>query len=488
MRAQSRPRHRRAAALAPWRMMLLLLAGLAVSGCATPRPDLARLYAQQAEMPEQPPVVLIPGALGSRLSDRETGREVWPGSLGKLLFGDYRELALEIDPRTLEPLPGSLVVSGITDRAAGRDFYSAIMRVLEEAGGYQLAEAGRAPAEGASNYYVFSYDWRQDSVHNVRKLDALIEQIRADHGDPDLKVDIIAHSLGGLIARYYGRYGTVDVLDDNDFPVSNRGAERMRRVILLGTPNLGAVNAFRTLKEGYPLLLSHIEPEIVATFPSTYQVLPHPINTWLVNTDGEPLERDHFSSEFWRRFRMSIFDEEVRDRIREGAADEREARARLELYEAWFDKRIERARRFVWSLTVPEPHPTVRFIVFGGNCHLTPARIVVEEAGGESVLRFRPEQVIDRREGVDYEKMMLEPGDGAVTKPSLLARQALNPTVTRHRYIYFPLDYAFFLCERHDRLTGNVHFQDNLLHMLLARDGREAGVENPRARRPGEEP
>jgi len=485
---RARTWHRNTGAPAASRMMFLLLAGIALSGCTAPRPDLARLYAQQAEMPEQPPVVLIPGALGSRLADRETGREVWPGSVGKLLFGNYEELALEIDPHTLEPLPGSLVVSGITDRAAGRDFYSAIMRVLEEAGGYRLAEAGRPPVEAGSTYYIFSYDWRQDNVHNVRKLDALIEQIRTDHGDPDLKVDIIAHSLGGLIARYYGRYGTVDVLDDNDFPVSNRGAERMRRVILLGTPNLGAVNAFRTLKEGYPLLLSHIEPEIVATFPSTYQVLPHPINTWLVTTSGEPLERDHFSSGFWQRFRMSIFDEEVRERIRAGAADEREARARLELYEAWFEKRIERARRFVWSLTVPEPHPTVRFIMFGGNCDLTPARIVVEEAGGESVLRFRPEQVADRREGVDYESLMLEPGDGAVTKASLLARQALNPTVTRHRYIYFPLDYAFFLCERHDRLTSNVHFQDNLLHVLLARESRELGVENPKVRRPGEQP
>lgn len=479
---------RRAPAHPALRPLALLLASLALAACTTPRPDLARLYAEQADMASQPPVILIPGALGSRLAERETGREVWPGSVGKLLFGGYEELALEIDPQTLEPLPGSLVVSGITDRAAGRDFYSAIMRVLEEAGGYRLAEAGHPPVAGANNYYIFSYDWRQDNVHNVRKLDALIEQIRTDHGEPDLKVDIIAHSLGGLIARYYGRYGTVDVLDDNDFPVSNRGAERMRRVILLGTPNLGAVDAFRTLKEGYPLLLTHIKPEIVVTFPSTYQVLPHPINTWLVSTDGEPLERDHFSSEFWRRFKMSIFDEEVRERIRRDAADEGEARARLELYEAWFDKRIERARRFVWSLTVPEPNPAVRFIVFGGNCDLTPARIVVEEAGGDSVLRFAPENVLDRRDGIDYEAMMLEPGDGVVTKASLLARQALNPTVTRHRYIYFPLDYAFFLCERHNRLTGNVHFQDNLLHVLLARDGRELGLANPGARRPGEEP
>ena len=65
---------------------------------------------------------------------------------------------------------------------------------------------------------------------------------------------------------------------------------------------------------------------------------------------------------------------------------------------------------------------------------------------------------------------MLEPGDGTVTKASLLARESLDPTVPRHEYSHFPLDYAFFLCERHDRLTGNPSFQDNLLHALLSVD------------------
>ena len=458
--------------------LAVILLGL-LAGCTGARPDLARLYAHQAESTPRPPVILIPGALGSRLAVAETGREVWPGSMRRLLMADYAALALEIDPDTLEPLPGPLVVSGLTDRAIGRDFYAAILKVLETASGYRRHAPGQAPLPGQRHYYVFAYDWRQDLVASVRQLDALIESFRADYGDPELQVDIIAHSMGGLIARYYGRYGTDDVLDDNEFPVSNRGAERMRWVVLLGTPNLGAVGAFQTLAEGYAIGLSRIPPEIVATFPSTYQVMPHPINTWLVTADGRQLERDHFSSFFWRRFEMSVFDAQVQARITRHAAGEAEAAALVQTYAAWFDKRIERARRFVWSLTVPEPEPKVRFIIFGGNCHLTPARIVVEKFRGDSVLRFRPGDIRDRRPGVDYEALMLEPGDGAVTKASLLARQALNPTVARHRYIYFPMDYAFFLCVRHDRLTGNVHFQDNLLHALLAQDSSETGPRLP---------
>jgi len=32
------------------------------------------------------------------------------------------------------------------------------------------------------------------------------------------------------------------------------------------------------------------------------------------------------------------------------------------------------------------------------------------------------------------------------------------------------LRYSFFLCESHDRLTGNITFQDNLLNALLSAD------------------
>ncbi len=208
------------------------------------------------------------------------------------------------------------------------------------------------------------------------------------------------------------------------------------------------------------------------------------MNTWLVKPDGQSLERDIFSTKFWQRFQMSVFDPEVRARIAASSGNVAGAGDQLHVLEAYFEKRIERARRFVWSLTVPEPEATVQFIVFGGNCSLTPARILVEEWGGDSALRFDPDAVRDRRPGMDYESLLLEPGDGVVTKPSLLARQALDPTISRHRYVYFPLDYAFFLCEHHDRLTGNIHFQDNLLHVLLSDEGTAIGPGQPTQRRP----
>lgn len=65
---------------------------------------------------------------------------------------------------------------------------------------------------------------------------------------------------------------------------------------------------------------------------------------------------------------------------------------------------------------------------------------------------------------------MLEPGDGTVTKASLLARDNLDPGAPRHPHVDFPIAGAFFLCAEHGMLTGNLNFQDNLLHALLSRD------------------
>ncbi len=450
---------------------LAFIAVVLAACAASPMTDLRRLYEMQSGNPDQPPVVVIHGVLGSRLANASGGKEVWPGSLRNIVFSDYPELRLDIDPDTLLPLPSTLVTTGIARRAGGVDFYGRILSTLEDAAGFGPAVPGQPATRGEKRYYVFAYDWRQDNVVTVTKLDAFIEEIRADYANPDLKVDVIAHSMGGLVTRYYIRYGTLDVLDDNAFPVNQRGASRIRRVILLGTPNLGSVGALQTLIRGYKVGLGAVPPEVVATFPSTYQLLPHAITNWFVTMDGRPLERDQFSADnFWRRFEFSVFDPATRQRIRDSFSSTADAEAYLELLERYFHKHIERARRFSWSLTVPVPSAQIRYILFGGDCLPTPARVVVEPVEGDWALRLEPREIVSPTPGVDYDRLMLEPGDGTVTKASLLAKDTTDPTVARHEYSFFPVDYPVFLCEKHSQLTGNVDFQNNLLHALLSVD------------------
>ena len=160
----------------------------------------------------------------------------------------------------------------------------------------------------------------------------------------------------------------------------------------------------------------------------------------------------------------------VRARIMARHENQADGTAYLELIERYFEKHLERARRFTWSLTVPLPDQPYQLIVLGGDCKLTPARMVVEEVDGVSEIRLWPKQVRHPVAGVNYNHVMLEPGDGTVTKASLLARESLDPSIRRHKWVSFPLDYPIFLFESHTRLTGNVTFQDSLLHTLLSLD------------------
>lgn len=447
-----------------------VLGVLVLAGCATRlAPDLERLYLSSGKTTGQPPVILIPGIMGSRLVDA-SGVERWPGKGWRAFLARREDLALSMDPVTLESVEDGLVARGLTDWVAGRDYYGSIIEVLRNAGRYEHAVPGTAVTAGRRYYYEFSYDWRQDNLKAVEKLDELIEQIRVDHGDPELQVDIIAHSMGGLIARYYMRYGRTDVLNDNDFPLTYRGEGRVRRIALLGTPNLGSVSSLHVFIVGERVGIRRIPSEVMATFPSLYQLFPHPLNDWVLSHGGEPLSRDVFDINIWRRFEWSIFDHEVRRRIRQSFDSEEESVAHLELLEAAFHRNLERARRFVWSLTVPLERVPWTMIAFGGDCNLTPARVVIEEVDGESVLRLWPGDIRQPLPDIDYNRLMLEPGDQRVTKASLLARDTLDPAVPRHPYSFFPVAGSIFLCAGHDRLTTNINFQDNLLHFLLSRD------------------
>ena len=444
---------------------------LLLGSCAAGGPAIEQLYPAHAANRERVPVILIPGLLGSRLARSEDGQELWPGSTRKLLTSGYEELALRIDPETLEPIDDGLVASGLFDGAAGHDFYRRIVKELREAGGYRLSRPGSKVVQQKARLYLFAYDWRQDNVVTVEKLDELIEQIRRDYNDPHLRVDVIAHSMGGLIVRYYERYGTVDVLNGNSFAVTGLGLSKLRRVVLLGAPNQGTVTAVHKFLNGYRVGFSALPTEGVATMPSTFQLFPHPLVDWVVNIDGEPLKFNVFDVEFWRSHEWSIFDHRIQRRI----SNHPDIWPAPDVFERWFEKRLDRARRFVWSLMVPSGDlPLLEPLLLGADCVPTPRRLVFENIGGESVARLRPEQIQQPTPGVDYEKLMFAPGDGSVTTSSLLARQELSPADAHRVQRGLEPHRELFVCAGHGELTSNDELLDALIEYLLAPEPDEA--------------
>ena len=77
-------------------------------------------------------------------------------------------------------VPGTLMYDVV-----GVDFYGELLQTLEKVGRFVRGTPGQPVGSERRRYYVLLYDWRKDNLVAVRKLHALIEQIRVDYGDPD---------------------------------------------------------------------------------------------------------------------------------------------------------------------------------------------------------------------------------------------------------------------------------------------------------------
>jgi hypothetical protein len=432
-------------------------------GCAgVGAPPLADLYRDSVPGRALPPLIVIPGSYGSLLRDARSGREIWPGPGWRLLFSRYEDLAVSFDEETLEPVESAVESPGVLWERLGQDFYGELLRTLERHGGYQHCRPGRTPA-GHRSYYVLSYDWRLDNTLAARALHELIEQIQRDHRDPSLPVDVLAHSNGGLVARYFARYGSARLSEVSERRPDTAHAAPIRRMLLVGTPNLGTLQPVLACIRGEEMGLRHVPPEVAATCSGGMQLMPHPAEPWVANARGRTLGRDVFDVETWRDWRWCVFDPDVRERTIERHGGGAPGRRYLAALERYFARHLERARRFHVLLAEPGAAGELRPFVFGGDCDPTLARIVVERQGDRLIAHERPESVLEMRDEVDHASLMFAPGDQVVTRSSLLGRgvRAGGPPP-------LAIEHAVFLCEAHRRLTANRTFQNNLLHTLIA--------------------
>lgn len=439
------------------------------SGCATSSkdtPPLEDLYAQVGR-DDQPPLIVIPGAFGSRLLDTHSGREIWPRSSARLLFSSYKGLEVEIDEDSLEPAIGTIRPYAVFRQGLGRDFYGQILETLEGPGGYHRRRPGEPVEPGQRNYYVYLYDWRLDNAAALPGLHQLIEQIRHDYGKPDLRVDILAHSNGGLLARYYARFGTRDHLDADHAEPSYAGASAIRRLLLVGTPNLGSMQPVLSHVRGEEMGLRKIPAEVVATISGAPQLMPHPALPWLVDRSGNTIDMDVYDIETWRTLQWSIFDPRVRTRTLSRKGGGAAGRRYLEMLEAYLHRHLVRGRNFMLLMSMATDERDVKPFVYGADCDATVARLVVEDVRGKMRARERAVRMHRPLPGIDYHDLIHDPGDAVVTRDSLLGRSRHEPMPGYATPPPLAVSCTVFLCEQHQFLTGNPTFQNNLLHTLF---------------------
>jgi pimeloyl-ACP methyl ester carboxylesterase len=454
--------------MAGWTRRQVIASALALAGCATldPQPALHKVYGGVRPGESQPPLVFIPGAFGSTLRVRHGGREVWPASDSQLLFGNYRGLELPIDPVTLQPLDDGVEAYAVFREGLGRDFYGRAIEALQRIGGYRLCMPGSKPSATDCGLYPYLYDFRLDNVTAAAGLEALIQRIKRDHGDPGLRVDVVAHSNGGLLARYYARYGAAALPDEGPFVPDGAGARNIRRLLLVGTPNLGTAQPILSLLRGEEVGLRRIPPEVMATCPGAMQLMPHPRVPWLADIKGRPVEADLYDIRTWRDFGWNVFDPRVAERVRARHGGGAEGTRYLAVLREYLAKHLQRGRRFAEALTAEPGSGEPGVTVFGADCELTLSRLVLERVGDVAYARERVSDILSPG-NVDYEAVMFEPGDTVVTRSSLLGWTPARFTAPRDPYGSLSVAHVHLFCERHQQLTGNATLLDNLLHALL---------------------
>jgi pimeloyl-ACP methyl ester carboxylesterase len=470
----SRPASRSQSLLTVTAWFVLIACVCAFSGCAG-QAELDLIYSKSAShhSPDRNPIVVIPGIMGSSLLDTASGAVVWGAFDGNYVNptspDGARLLALPFDAGD-DDVEATGVLDRIKIRLAGipleLEVYAQILVTLG-AVGYRDSDLGTA---GEVDYgddhftcFQFAYDWRKDNVENAARLHAFLkekreyvrEKYREHYGidKADVKFDIVAHSMGSLVTRYFLRYGDQDLPDDGSVPEPNwAGAELAERVVLVAPPNAGSLDALVSLVEGRRLgpTLPHYSPAILGTFPSMYQVLPRGRHQRVVWEDtGEPIE-DPLDHALWQSLGWGVADPEMDEYLGMLMPEVADSDARLSLALATQQRLLGRAKTFMAALDRKAEAPEgLEVYLIAGDATATPRQVSVNRDSGQL-------QVVD-----------FAPGDGTVLRSSVLLDeregQEWQPTLST------PIDYrsVLLLPESHFGITKNAAFRDNMLFWLL---------------------
>jgi pimeloyl-ACP methyl ester carboxylesterase len=219
-----------------------------------------------AKHPMRDVIVLLPGILGSVLS--RDGKEVWAPSGGALrralfsLLGSVEDLELHGDPVDVDDLgdgvkatrlmPDVHLIPGFWGIDAYSDFSQWITDTFDVVPG--------------RTFLPFPYDWRRDNRVAARQLRQAVDPILADarRDNPDAKLVLIGHSMGGLVARSF--------LEHYD------GWRDTRMLVTFGTPYRGAMNALNFVANGFVKKLAFFKVAdltgLLRSLSSVYQLLP----------------------------------------------------------------------------------------------------------------------------------------------------------------------------------------------------------------------
>lgn len=388
-----------------------ILAVVLLNSCATTPGLDGEDYATVAHRNgrEPNPVIVIPGILGSRLV-ADDGKVVWGaygiGAISHGSAGGRRSMALPMRQNTqLVSLTDNVRADGTLDRLTlspgiGLKAYHGLLKALV-IGGYR-DEKHRPPDAGEHiSCFEFGYDWRRSNAENATALSKFIKEkrsfIRAERkrrGLPEreIKFDIVAHSMGGLVARYYMMYGDTPPPTDGTRPqVTWVGTRNVHRLIQVGTPNGGSAQAILQLKDGMALssFVPKFQAAVIGTMPSAYELLPRAADQPLIDEAGKSL--DPFDPDVWDRYQWGLADPAQDKYLHQLLPDVSDRATRLKIALDHQRKTLAAAKAFQRALdcrcSLP---PGVKMHAFVGDASPTISQLRVSSDGSLTTVAHLP--------------------------------------------------------------------------------------------------
>ncbi len=199
--------------------------------------DRANFYksAKDAARKFYPRIIFIPGILGSKIEecddDKTNCNSVW---------GTKEALEHQVD---LTIKKERKYRYDYVDDLFFVDFYGGIVRFLKDTAHHN------AGYEDNGLVTKFAYDWRESSEDNAKILAATICDIRA--GAPQSPIYILAHSMGGLVAKAWAAHHAQTACKE--------GLPHVKEIAFVATPHLGAPKAVKAFVVGYNAYFDEID-------------------------------------------------------------------------------------------------------------------------------------------------------------------------------------------------------------------------------------
>lgn len=235
------------------------------------------------------PVIVIHGLFGAELFSAD-GKNVW-GKFSNRRIVD-KSLLLQLAFSDLKV--GSIMTHAEITPANVSVFrlknYSLLINALKKFG------------YNDKNLFAFAYDWRKSVPENAIALHKFIQE-KEKLFPANQKFHIIAHSMGGLITRYYLQYGAQELPEKGCPALSDTGSDKISKVFIFGTPNCGYADTMLELIDGLAFVrgAAKYRPALLSTFKSYFCMLPHPdIKAFVYSDNKEKI--DIYDIEVWKKY------------------------------------------------------------------------------------------------------------------------------------------------------------------------------------------